>query len=97
MAFMGFSKWVDLREQAPPQPGAPSAPQAGRKDDVAQTDMKIKKTIAGNLNKPDKMRKAALQNLAMQMANDRNAKPEDIKKVADAMGSNENKPGQPQK
>lgn len=95
MAFMGFSKWVDLREQAPAQSGGAVSP--GRKDDVAQTDMKIKKTIAGNLNKPDRARKAALQNLAMQMSNDPNAKPEDIKKVADAMGSDENKPGQPQK
>lgn len=97
MAFMGFSKWVDLREQAPAPVAAPGSVQAGRKDDVAQTDTKIKRTIAGNLNKPEKMRKSALQNLAMQMANDPNAKPEDIKKVADAMGSNENKPGQPQK
>jgi uncharacterized protein YpuA (DUF1002 family) len=93
---MRFSKWVELREQSPVAPVA-GAVAPGRKDDVAQTDMKIKKTIAGNLNKPDKMRKAALQNLAMQMANDPNAKPDDIKKVADAMGSNENKPGQPQK
>lgn len=93
MAFIKFSNWVELREQAPGQP-AGVAP--GRKDDMAQTDMKIKKTIAGNMGKPDKVKKSALKNLANQMANDPNSKPEDLKKVSDAMGSDENKPGQTQ-
>jgi hypothetical protein len=90
---MKFSKWVELREQAPMAPGAV---QPGRKDDVAQANSKIKQTIAANLT-DQKKRKTALQNLAKQMAMDPNSKPEDIKKVADAMGSDENKPGQPQK
>ena len=91
---MRFSKWVELREQSPVAPVA-GAVAPGRKDDVAKVDMRIKKTMATNLGKPDNMKKAALQNLAVQMANDPSAKPEDIKKVADAMGSDENKPGQP--
>jgi hypothetical protein len=89
---MKFSKWVELREQAPMAASGAVAP--GRKDDMAQIDMKIKKTIAGNLGKPDKMRKAGLQNLAVQMTNDPNVKPKDMQKVADAMGSEEDKPGQ---
>jgi len=92
---MRFSKWVELREQAPVAPSA-GAVAPGRKDDAAQTDSKIKQTIALNLTDQTK-RKSALQNLAKQLAMNPNAKPEDIKKVADAMGSDENKPGQPQK
>lgn len=97
MALIEFSEWVKLREQAY---GAAAGPIAGAAADAAKnqmTDMKIKKTIAGSLSKPEKVRKSALQNLAMQMANDPKSKPDDIKKVSDAMGSDENKPGQPQK
>jgi hypothetical protein len=85
---MRFSKWVELREQAP----AIGAVKPGRKDDVAQTDMKIKKAIAGNLGKPEKMRKAALQNLATQMANDPSVKPKDMQRVASAIESDEDNP-----
>ena len=85
---MKFSNWVKLREQVP----AIGTVKPGRKDDVAQTDMKIKKAIAGNLGKPEKMRKAALQNLATQMANDPNVKPKDMQRVASAIESDEDNP-----
>lgn len=87
MEFMGFSEWVRLREQAPAgQPQAPVAP--GRKDDLSKMDSKIKQVMAANLTDPKK-RNNALQNLAKQMAMDPNSKPEDLKKVASAMKSDD--------
>ena len=61
---MKFSNWVKLREQVP----AIGTVKPGRKDDVAQTDMKIKKAIAGNLGKPEKMRKAAKARMRARVA-----------------------------
>lgn len=87
MKFIGFSSWVQLKEQAPVKPQG--AIPAGRKDDVSQANSKIKQTIAANLTDP-KRRKTALQNLAKQMAMDPNSKPEDLENVAKAMGDSDN-------
>lgn len=87
MKFIGFSSWVQLKEQAPAQPQGAVSP--GRKDDVSQANSKIKQTIAANLTDPKK-RKNALQNLAKQMAMDPNSKPEDLENVAKAMGDSNN-------
>lgn len=89
MRFARFSDWVELKEQAP----APSVPASGavapiRKDDALKTDSRIKQVMAANLT-DEKKRKAALQNLAKQMAMSPNNKAEDLKKVADVLKSDE--------
>lgn len=89
MKFARFSDWVHLKEQAP-VPGAPvqGAVAPARKDDSLKTDARIKQVMAANLT-DEKKRKAALQNLAKQMAMSPNNKAEDLKKVADALKSDE--------
>jgi hypothetical protein len=92
MKFIGFSRWVELKEQAP-VPGAPAAGAVvpGRKDDSSKTDSQIKQVMANNLT-DEKKRKTALQNLAKQMAMNPNAKTDDLKKVADALKSDDQNP-----
>jgi hypothetical protein len=89
MKFTKFSDWVYLKEQAP-VPGTPAqgAVAPPRKDDALKTDARIKQVMAANLT-DEKKRKAALQNLAKQMAMSPNNKAEDLKKVADALKSDE--------
>lgn len=90
MNFIGFSRWVELREQAPVAPVA-GAVSPGRKDDTAKTDSQIKQVMANNLT-DERKRKTALQNLAKQMAMNPNAKADDLKKVADALKSDDQNP-----
>lgn len=94
MKFKGFSKWVELREQAPAPAGAMPA---AMKDDSKQIDTQIKQVMANNISKPKKMRDTALGALAKKMAMDPNVKPDQLKKVQDAIGADDVQPGQPQK
>jgi len=89
MKFTKFSDWVHLKEQVPVS-GSPvqGAIATARKDDALKTDARIKQVMAANLT-DEKKRKSALQNLARQMAMSPNNKAEDLKKVADAIKSDE--------
>lgn len=92
MGLVSFHKWVELQEQgSAPAAGAAGAVPAGMKDDAAKTDTQIKQVMAANLT-DEKKRKTALQNLAKQMAMNPNAKTDALKKVADAMKSEDPTP-----
>lgn len=90
MGFVNFSKWIELKEQAPaPGAKAPAPGQAQFKDNNAQVDREIKQIMASTMGKPKKIQQAALMAKAKQMAMNPNIKPDQIKKIQDAMGEDD--------